>query len=298
MPISKLPQDEAITPGEPIYYAHDLDLLFDEVNIVPISDVHYGNPLFSKEHFLMTLEFLKRPNAYGFLNGDLCESTIKTSKGEIYKQVGSPQDQRDKIIEWLTPYKEKLLGATDGNHEDRIWREVGIHIVQDIAKSLGIAYRPEGLLHKISFGSGNESHADRPFVFWFYQTHGYGGARTKSAKAVKVERVATWIHADFYVLSHDHVVNVAPDIYLMPDPRTRMEKDDKGEETGFRVGRLKAHRKMLIKSNAYLKWGGYSEFGGFPPTDLATPLIRLLIPKSKHWEDLPGKPRQAVKVEV
>jgi len=55
---------------------------------------------------------------------------------------------------------------------------------------------------------------------------------------------------------------------------------------------------MLIKTNAYLKWGGYAEFGGFPPTDMATPLIRLLTPQSKHWEDLPDKPRRAVKVEV
>jgi len=290
-------KEEAITQGEPIYYAHTLDAEFDELLIVPISDAHYGNPLFSKKHFMKTLGFLEKPNAYGFLNGDLCESTLRSSKGEIYRQVGSPEDQRDQMIEWLYPYRLKLFGADDGNHENRIWNEAGIHIVRDIAKALGIPYRPEGLLHKISFGSGNESHNDRQYTSWGYHTHGYGGARTKSAKAVKVERTATWIHADWYAMSHDHVVNVAPDVYLIPDPRTRMEKIG-GKETGFRVGRVHAHRKMLIKTNAYLKWGGYSEFGGFPPTDMATPLIRLLTPYSKHWEDLPDKPRQAVKVEV
>ena len=284
--------------GELIYYAHTLDTEFDEVNIPPISDAHHGNPLFSKRHFLRTLGFLDRPNAFSFLNGDLCESTLRTSKGEIYKQVGSPEDQRDQMIDWLYPYREKLLGAVDGNHEDRIWREAGIHIVKDIAKALGIPYRPEGLLHKISFGSGNSWHKNKPFVFWFYQTHGYGGARTKSAKAVKVERTATWIHSDFYCMSHDHVVNIAPDIYLIPDPRTRAERDEKGSETGFRIGRVTAHRKMLIKTNAYLKWGGYSEFGGFPPTDMTTVLIKLLTPQSKSWDGLPDKPRQAVKVTV
>lgn len=290
--------EDLISSGELIYYAHNLDPEFDLLNIPPISDAHYGNPLFSKKHFLRTLRFLEKPNAYSFLNGDMCESTIRTSKGEIYRQVGSPEDQRDQIIEWLYPYRMKLLGAVDGNHEDRIWKEAGIHIVKDIAKALNIPYRPEGLLHKVSFGRGNNDMPDRPYIFWFYQTHGYGGARTKAAKAVKVERVGTWIHADFYAMSHDHVVNVAPDIYLLPDPRTRMEKNDSGGETGFRVGRVRAHRKMLIKTNAYLRWGGYAEFGGFPPTDLATPLIRLLTPKSKHWDDLPDKPKQAVKVEV
>ncbi len=296
-------KEEAIIQVEPIYYAHTLDADFDEILIVPISDIHYGNPLFSKRHFMQTLKFLEKPNAYGFLNGDLCESNLRTSKGEIYNQVGAPEDQRDKIIEWLEPYKPKLFGAVDGNHEDRIWHTAGVHLVKDIAKALNIPYRSEGLLHKVSFGSGNESHSNRPYTFWFYQTHGYGGARTKSAKAVKVERTAHWIHADFYAMSHDHVVNVAPDVYLLADPRTKKEmlynKDKKEwKETGFIVGRLKAHRKMLVKTNAYLKWGGYSEFGGFPPTDMATPLIRLLTPKSKHWEDLPDKPHQAVKVEV
>ena len=46
-------------------------------------------------------------------------------------------------------------------------------------------------------------------------------------------------------------------------------------ETGFTIGKVVAHRKMLVKSNAYLKWGGYSEMGGFPPVDLEPVIIRL-----------------------
>lgn len=70
-------------------------------------------------------------------------------------------------------------------------------------------------------------------------------------------------------MSHDHVVNVAPDIYLLPDNRGTVD------ETGFTTGRITAHRKMLIKSGAFLKWGGYSEQGGFPPVDLSQPVITL-----------------------
>lgn len=291
-------QDDLISPGELVYYSHELDTEFTLVDLAPISDPHLGNPLFSLKHFNRTLEFLSRPNAYSILNGDLCESTLRTSKGEIYKQIGSPEDQRDKMIDLLYPCRDKLLGAVDGNHEDRIWKEAGIHIVRDIARALGIPYRPEGLLHKISFGRGNSNHYDKPFVFWVYQTHGYGGARTTAAKAVKVERTSHWIHADCYCMSHDHVVNAAPQVYLLPDPRTRNERNEKGEETGFRIGRVAAHRKMLVKTNAYLKWGGYSEFGGFSPTDLATPLIKLLTPNTPYWEELPDKPRQAIKVIV
>lgn len=281
------------------YYAQTLSTKLKDVIIVPISDAHYGNPYFSKRHFLDTLNYVNsKRNIFAICNGDLCESSLRTSKGEIYRQVGSPQDQRDWIIGKLKPIKHKILGMTTGNHEMRIYNEVGIDISQDIAKALDVPYRPEGILLKISFGQGNERHEDRPYVYWCYATHGHGGARTKSAKAVKVERTATWIHADFYIMSHDHVVNVAPDVYLFPDNRTNREVDEEGNETGFMTGRVQAHRKMLIKSNAYLKWGGYAEQGGFPPSDLATPLIKLLTPKSRLWDNLPEKPRQAIKVEV
>jgi len=280
--------EDLIITGEPIFYAHTLSPEFKKLRIKPLSDVHYGNPLFSKKHFLGVVASIKvEPNVFTFLNGDMCESSIKTSKGEIYKQVGSPQDQRDWIIEQLYPIKDRILGVTTGNHEVRIWNEVGVDITKDIAEALGVPYRPSGMLLKLSFGEGNNSTKGKPYVYWGYFTHGYGGARTKSAKAVKVERTATWIHADWYAMSHDHVVNAAPDVYLMPDNRTHLEKDSKGEETGFTVGKVVAHRKMLVKTNAYLKWGGYSEMGGFPPVDLTCPIIKLA-----------GEGRPRVSVEI
>ncbi len=128
------------------------------------------------------------------------------------RQAGSPGEQRDFIVEKFMPIKNKVLGVTQGNHERRI---EDVDVAGDIAKALGVPYRAEGMLLKISFGSGNSGHPNKPYVYWGYFTHGYGGARTKSAKAVKVERVGQWLHADFYVMSHDHVVNVSPDIYLL-----------------------------------------------------------------------------------
>jgi UDP-2,3-diacylglucosamine pyrophosphatase LpxH len=264
-----------------------------EVKVLVISDLHFGNPYCSVKHFLRTIEFIKNnDNVYCFLNGDLLESVTKSSKGDVYTQKLTPQEQRDAVIEMLKPIKDKVLGATQGNHEIRIYNETGIDLTQDIASKLEIPYRAEGMLFKLSFGDFNNRTKGKPFVFWSYITHGYGGARTKSAKAVKAERVSTWIHADWYAMSHDHVVNVAPDIYLMPDNRGMI--DDKG----FLSGKVTAKREMLIKTNAYLRWGGYAEMGGFPPSDLTTPLIQLLTPYSELWETYPDKARQAVKVVV
>ena len=216
---------DLIIQGEPIYYAHVLSPKFKELIIIPISDVHYGNPLFAKVQFSRTLDMLKKPNVYAVLNGDLLEAVIKASKGDVHTQEGTAQTQAKWIIKQLKPHKKKLLGMTMGNHEKRIYDTVGHDYCYDMAQQLGIPYRAEGLLLKISFGGGNSGHDEKPYTYWLYATHGYGGARTKSAKAVKVERTGTWIDADVYIMSHDHVVNVAPDVYLVPDPRTTAERD-------------------------------------------------------------------------
>jgi hypothetical protein len=279
---------EVIISGEPVYYARTLDSEFRELILLPISDVHYGNPLFSKHHLLREIRFISEtPNAYTILNGDLCESALRTSKGEIYRQVGTPQDQRDWIIEKFYPIRDKILGMTLGNHEARILNDVGIDICQDIAKALGVPYRAAGMFNKISFGDGNNRVAGKPYVYWTYFTHGYGGARTSSAKAIKVERTSTFLHADLYGMSHDHLANIAPSNYLIPDNRTHKEKDKDGNETGFTVGKVTNHRKMLVKTNAYMKWGGYSETFGYPPVDLESPVIRFQ-----------GEGKRRVKVEI
>ena len=283
-------EDDLYIEGELVSYERRLSPNLKSIEILPISDAHYGNPLFSKKHFLSTIKYIKeKHNAFTFLNGDLCESAIRTSLGEIYRQVGSPQDQRDWMIEMLYPIRKKVLGSTLGNHENRIYRDVGLDICKDIATALEIPYRASGMLLKILFGSGNNGHDGQPYISWGYFTHGYGGARTKSAKAVKVERLANFLDADWHAMSHDHVVNIAPDVYLEHDYRTFPQKDENGKLTGFNVGKVTQKRRMLIKTNAYLKWGGYAEMGGFPPVDLETPIIKITSDGAKKLK---------VKVEV
>ncbi len=275
------------------WYGKILSKEFKQIKVIVLSDLHYGNPYCSMRHFDRTLDFIKtNDDVYCFLNGDMLEAVTKVSKGDVYKQKITPQEQRNEVIDLLKPIKHKVLGVTTGNHEQRIYNETGIDLSSDIAKELDAPYRPEGMLFKLSFGDGNNNTKNKPFVFWSYITHGYGGARTKSAKAVKAERLSTWVHADWYAMSHDHVVNVAPDIYLMPDNRGMVDKYN------FLSGKVTAKREMLVKTNAFLKWGGYAESGGFPPSDLATPVINLLTPQSEQWSLYPERPHQAVKVSV
>ena len=247
------------------WYLAERDTSHKELVVVPLGDVHYGSSLFSIRHFNRDLDLIaSTDNMVVVLMGDLLECVVKSSVGDIYRQVGNPQDQRDWMIDKLMPIKDKIIGMTTGNHEWRIYKEVGFDVSADMAKALGVAYREEGILLKVSFGGGNSGHPEKPYVYWIYATHGYGGARTSGAKAVKLERTATHIHADLYFMGHDHSVNVQKMVYLLPDARSTDG-----------VGRVTAHTKVLVKTNAFCKWGGYGERGGFAPPDLSTPYAIL-----------------------
>ena len=264
------------------WFLADLPATHEEVIIVPIGDVHYGSDLFSARHFNRELQIIAdTPNMYVILVGDLLECVTKSSVGDVYSQVGSPQKQRDWMINKLMPIKDKIIGMVTGNHEGRIYREVGFDISKDIAEALGVPYREEGILLKVSFGSGNERHEEKPYVYWIYATHGYGGARTSGAKAIKLERTATYIHADLYFMGHDHSVNVQKMVYLIPDPRSSYDEDG-----DMRIGKIKEHTKILVKTNAFCKWGGYGERGGFAPSDLSTPCAILKGTNNKKIEVL------------
>lgn len=275
------------------YVSWNLPANMTEIFLIPISDIHKGNPSFSPKHLFRTIDFIKnKPNAYWVGNGDWIECATRTSKGDVYTQDGAPQDQADWCIEHMKPIAEKGLGMDWGNHCYRAYEGSGIDLAKNMANSLGVPYKAEGMFIKVSFGSGNERHKENPYVFWIYMTHGWGGARTKGAKSKKVEDQSHFISADVYIMSHDHEVNVAPSVQLLPDKRTH----DVGQR--WREGSVKAKRVMLVKSNAYLKWGGYSQRLGYPPSDLSTPIIKLLTPQSPLWKDFPEHPKQAIKVDV
>jgi hypothetical protein len=260
--------------GELRFYVCNLPSSFDRLHIIPVSDAHLGDPLFSEKHFLRTLKYIHdTPHVRAVLVGDLLNSVIVGKPGNIFRQtIASPQDQRDVMIKYLLPIKDKILGMVTGNHEARIMDTCGVDLSADIAHALNIPYRAEGIGLKIKFGMGaSYHHSERyPCVYYLYMTHGYGGARTTAAKAVKGERLSYFLNADVYIMAHDHVTNAAPVVSLRCNQR---EYEDK--ETGFTNCAVVARRAIVVKSNAYIKHGGYGEAKGYPPVDLLTPIITL-----------------------
>jgi len=257
-------------PNELVFYCQELSQKFKEVWIIPLSDIHYGNPFFSAHHLTRAIDLIKsKPNYFTILNGDLAECVIKSSKGDITTQTAIVQKQYEYIRDIFMPIKHKILGITQGNHCYRIMDTAQIDLCDMWSKDWGCPYGREEILLKVSFGQGAFRVQNQPYVFFIHATHGYGGARTKGAKNVKVERQSHQVHADCYLQSHDHDASVQTGVYLMPHNRIHID------ERGFKAGGVHAVDKKLVKTGAFLKRGGYAARSGYDPVSLGLTYIKL-----------------------
>lgn len=250
------------------------------VELFGLADYHLGNPFSDKPCWDRALEYiLYKPEAYAILVGDLCECVVVGSKGDIHTQTLTPGSQRDQIIKDLRPLAEKgkLLGATTGNHEERIYERTGLDLTKDIAEKLGVPYDPDGIFLRVDFGDKMHRESGRPYRYWVYASHGFGGARTKGAKAVKVERLAQYVMCDVAMMAHDHESNLSPAESLTPDNDHFWT-----DESGYLKGAVRAHNTVLVKCSAFLKWGGYARRKDWGPSRLVMPAV-LLGGEEKPW---------------
>ena len=81
------------------WYGKVLPKDLTQLRLVVLSDLHLGNPYCSEKHFLRTVDWCANTeDCVVMLNGDLCESAIRTSLGDVYKQVVSPNEQKKQIV--------------------------------------------------------------------------------------------------------------------------------------------------------------------------------------------------------
>ena len=136
----------------------DFDMVthrFDHpINIIPISDVHFGAlEHMNKEWITFCKMVEKLPNTYIILGGDLINNSVRTcSFINPYDELVRPREQKKKMVEFLTPIKDRILCAVAGNHEARSAKDDDIDITYDIMAKLDIEdlYRPCMCFMKVS----------------------------------------------------------------------------------------------------------------------------------------------------
>ena len=217
--------------------------------IIPISDVHIGD---DKVDYT-TLKYYLEKADYLILNGDIMNTATKSSVSFEYGT--SPQDDLNKAIEIFEPYKHKILGVVEGNHEHRVAKEVGLSLTQLFCHQLGILdlYCDVGGYMFLNVGSKKVSYK-------VYFTHGYGGGRTVGAKSNKLSQLADGIDADIYIISHTHQPQWFSKNFLRPNDRKH---------------KVQSMTRHFINTGAFLGYGGYAEKYNFTPSTIVTPVITL-----------------------
>lgn len=231
----------------------DLGENLKEIEILGLGDVHYGSPEHNEKLFNEIIKKIEtQENLYCVLLGDLIECITRDSVGDIYSQVGTPQQQARNIIEKLKPIKHKILAMTGGNHENRIYKTSGFDINYLIAKGLNIEdrYIRNSFVLFLRFGK-IKSTKNKPHVFSLFVTHGVSGSTKKPSKLKALIDLKEMVYGcDVYIMGHVHDYICTYEENFSID--TRLKK-------------VEQNTSCFISQGAFLDFGGYGYEKGYKP---------------------------------
>lgn len=217
-----------------------------DIEIITISDLHIGDPLFDKNHFMAMRNYIRdTENAYCILNGDLINNATKNSVSDCYGEELSPMQEIDVSVEYLLPIRDKILVATDGNHELRSYKESGINITRLVMRQLGIEdrYAEDSYYLFLYFGTKAKGRVT-DMVYTIYGKHGSGSGGTSGGKINKLIKMAETCYADLYIISHLHQTIATSLDFILPDYANQS---------------VSQKTMKFLMSNSCLNFGGYGE---------------------------------------
>lgn len=232
------------------------------IRIKPIADIHLGDPHLNVQKLMEDiLEIQKDPYTYTILNGDLINNAIKTSVSDCYGEKMSPMEQLEMAKNLFEPIKDKILAITNGNHENRTYKNDGIDLLHIFAQELGIKNRYSKESAYIFLRLGTDDHRKKQqLCYTIFVNHGSGGGKKEGAKAIRLCDMASIVDADIYIHSHTHLPMVIKENYF----RAFTNKNVVTEV-----------EKLFVNTASYLTYGGYGETYEFKPSSNSSPMIYL-----------------------
>ena len=224
------------------------------LNIYPISDVHYGSSQCSSYEFLKYIKTIEKdPDAIAFIMGDLFECN----------SVENINEQVQRMARVLMPIKDKIAVIVYGNHELKFKSKTDIDVIIDLAVEMDLdpdIIFEDGVYLFLQFGN-TKAHDNRPLCYQLYVTHGAGKAKTTGGKVDSlVDRAKNIPTADIVIGGHFHTpFSVRENIPRVDESNRKIQYKD----------------RLIVESNSWLEYGGYAERAGFPPTSLTPPIISL-----------------------
>ena len=245
----------------------------DHLYFIPMGDLHIGDDAgvggesdegkYATKKFKGMIEWINaHDNAYTFLMGDLFDTAIRGSKGDIHNQRYNLKQGKDLLYDFINPITNKVLGCISGNHEERAERETGDNPVDDWAKRMNIEYFPNWAAY-LFLGVGdthNRKDRRRAYIYTMFLHHMGGGGRTKGGKLRRVEYLKDMVQAQIYCGAHVHIKGAFKGKYVAPNINGKVLHDV---------------QQTFVATGSYMGYAPYAIKAQFDKPATGAPRIRL-----------------------
>ena len=236
-----------------------LPLSFDYVYLVPISDVHFGDPLTDTKTLKKYVEWVERnPNAYVLFLGDILNCATKDSASDIYREELSVFEACELVWDTFRNISNRVLGWTEGNHERRLYTHTKGYIGSHICSKYRWRFFRDYAFLKLRFGARKNG---KPLVYTVYAVHGEGPVGvTKGAKINKLQSLNRLLHADIYLMGHLHDSICFREPFYLPD---------------LRNGKVDKIERHFVLTGSFLRYGDYAARRLLPSLAIGSPCVQL-----------------------
>jgi predicted phosphodiesterase len=238
----------------------------------PFFDIHLGSTACDVTAFKKDLAATNE-NTYLFFGGDLFDSIIVTDpryrkSGDATESDDIIDDNVDRMVEILKPYKHRIIGIGRGNHEDTVNKKSGTNMIRRLCRRLDVEDAGYSGLFKIVLVD-KKGGRGRTIIVRYH--HGWGGgSRTQGADLTKFSKdMASW-DADVFLYGHVH-----------------RKQTDQVPRMGLSGDKLISKPKVLCICGTYLKTyttgnhPTYSEVKGYPPVEIGG--VCISIKAAANW---------------
>lgn len=219
-----------------------------DINIIPISDVHLGSPGCMEQEFIAFIDKVaKMDNTYLILNGDLIDNGTKSSVTNPFRATMPPSVQKKEMANILEKVKDKILCILPGNHEARSGKDADDDPCYDIAFRLGIENRYRESIAFLKIQMGAERH-DVPAhlrpCYVAVVVHGSGGGILTGGSVNRSERFGyAFDNVDLIISGHTHKPYTTQPGKISVDTRNN-------------IVTIKPFK--VVSSTSWLNYGGYA----------------------------------------
>lgn len=237
----------------------------NQMEIMCVGDFHIGDKNFSQEAFNDIIEWVGgNDNRFIVIDGDIFNAAITSSISDVYSEEYTLDECMTKFGEFIDEIgSEKILVCIDGNHDQRVWKSVGIDPVKYVCHNHGVRYASGEAYLTLKVGTyfdrkGNDK--NRAVTYRLFVTHGVGGGRSSGGKLNNLMRLSEIVVADIYVQGHQHDPVIKPRVI---------------NEWNCQGNSIVERNQMFVVTGSCLERGGYAVNKAYPPVCTKSPVLTL-----------------------